>query len=318
MIGRLPKLMVIVFSLLLIVIPIVSSVEEFCSSINSLSSNKSLCDRKEVKIEVEVTNLKFKVSANGNKYTTFNIKEGNETFTVFSYGYLPIAEKDIVEVKGTFFTEYIYEEYTFPNQINILPSDIVVLKARRLIMGIYVGSALFVLLLIGTLLLVKKNREKTKKKINYIKGHQFEIYALSLFEPKHWDIENLAADISSEIGRKVKSDSDPDIIIKNKSNNLKFALECKYHSNFIIGKKGKKGLWWAKNYKIEKYQKFQEENGFRVYILIGVGGLNPSKPERTFLLPLTILNYSWAEEDYLQKFEKKVNEPFRLENNSLK
>ncbi|MBS3140180.1 hypothetical protein J4479_04200 [Candidatus Woesearchaeota archaeon] len=318
MIEKLSKVMLIFFSLLFIVIPIVSGVEESCSSIDFLSSNKSLCDRKEVEIEGEVTNLNFEVSAKGNKYTTFNLKGGNETFTVFSYSYLPIAEKDIVKAKGTFFTEYSYESYIFINQINIQPSDIVVLKARRLVILIYVGSVLFVLLLVGILLLVKKNREKDKKKLNYIKGHKFECYALSLFGPKHWEIENVAADISSEIERKVKSDSDPDIIVKNKQKNLKFALECKYRSDFFIGKNGKRGLVWEKDYKIGKYQKFQEENGFPVYVLIGVGGFNPSRPERTFLLPLKALNYPWAEEDYLKKFERKVDELFRLENNYLK
>lgn len=297
--------------------PIVSGVEESCSSINFLSSNKSLCDRKEVEIEGEVTNLKFEVSAKGNKYTTFNLKEENETFTVFSYSYLPIAEKDIVKVKGTFFTEYLYESYIFPNQINTQPSDIVVLKARRLVIGIYVGSVLFILLLLGTLLLIKKNKEKDKKKVNYIKGHKFENYALSLFEPKHWEIENITADLSSEIERKVKNDSNPDIIVKNKSKNLKFALECKYRSDFFISKNGNKGLLWAKDYQIKNYQKFQEENGFPVYILIGVGGFS-SRPGRTFLLPLKALNFSWAKEDYLQKLERKVNEPFKLENNCLK
>ncbi|PIN77657.1 hypothetical protein COV15_01600 [Candidatus Woesearchaeota archaeon CG10_big_fil_rev_8_21_14_0_10_34_12] len=153
--------------------------------------------------------------------------------------------------------------------------------------------------------------------MNYAKGHKFEKYALDLFEPEYWEIENIAADISSEIERKVKSDSDPDIIVKNKQKNLKFALECKYRSDFFIGKNGKRGLVWAKDYKIGKYQKFEEENGFPVYILIGVGGF-PSKPERTFLIPLKALNYSWATEDYLQKFQIKVNEPFRLENNYLK
>ena len=86
---------------------------------------------------------------------------------------------------------------------------------------------------------------------------------------------------------------------------------------FLISKNGKKGLGWAKDYKIEKYQKFQEENGFPVYILIGVGGV-PERPERNFLIPLKALNYPWVTEDYIQTFERKVNEPFRLENNYLK
>lgn len=309
--------MLMSFLLLLIFTSIISAVEESCSSIKFLSTNKSLCDRKEVEIEGKVTNLNFEVSAKGNKYTTFNLKEGNETFTVFSYSYLPIAEKDVVKAKGTFFREYSYEGYIFPNQINIQPSDILVLKARRLIIGIYVGSVIFVLLFVSMLLLIKKNRKKYKKKVNYEKGYSFEKYALSLFNKKEWEIENLSADLSEEIGRKVKSDSDPDIIVKNKFRNLKFALECKYRSHFFITKNGKKGLVWEKDYKIEKYKKFQEENGFPVYILIGVSGFNPSKPERTFLLPLKALNYSWAEEDYLKKFEKKVNEPFKLENNFL-
>ena len=163
MFERLSKVMLIFFSLFFIITPIVYAVESSCSSINFLSSNKDLCDRQEVEVEGEVINLKFDVSANGNKYTTFNLKE-NKTFTIFSYSYLPISEKDIVKAKGTFYTEYSYESYIFPNQINIQPSDIVVLKARRLIIGIYIGAVLLVLLLVGILILIKKNREKLKKK----------------------------------------------------------------------------------------------------------------------------------------------------------
>ena len=316
MIEKLSKAMLI-FLLLLILTSIAYGIDESCSSINLLSSNKILCDRKEVGVEGVVTNLDFEVSEKGNKYTTFNLKEGNETFTVFSYSYLPIAEKDVVKTKGTFFTEYSYENYSFPNQINTQPSDVVVLKVRRLVIGTHIGSVLFVLLLLCVILLFKKNREKYKKKVDYIKGHKFENYALSLFEPKHWEIENLTADISSEIDRRVKSDSNPDIIVKNKSNNSKFALECKYRSDFFINRNGKKALEWEKDYKIERYQKFQKENGFPLYILIGVGGF-PSKPERTFLLPLKALNYPLAKEEYLQKFERKVHALFRLENNYLK
>jgi len=65
------------------------------------------------------------------------------------------------------------------------------------------------------------------------------------------------------------------------------------------------------------YNKFQEEKGFPVYILIGVGWFS-SRPKRIFLLPLKALRYPLAKEEYLQKFERKINEPFRLENNDLK
>lgn len=161
---KLSKVALIFFYLLFAIMPIVFGIEESCSSINFLSSNLPLCDRQEVEIEGEVTNLKFDVSTKGNKYTTFNLKGENETFTIFSYNYLPVAEKDTVKVKGTFFTEYVYESYIFPNQINTLPSDVVVLKARRLVIGMYVGAALLMLLLVIALILFKKNKKKHKKR----------------------------------------------------------------------------------------------------------------------------------------------------------
>ena len=311
------KVIVNIFSSLLLFTQIVYGVEESCYSLNLLSSNKDFCDRQEVLVEGEVKNLKFDVSAKGNKYTTFNFKEGNETFTVFSYNYLPVAEKDIVKVKGTYFTDYAYEVYTFPNQINTQPSDVVVLKARRLVIGMYGGASLFILLLAGALLLLKKNREKAKRKVKYDKGYEFEKYAIPLFEEKHWQLESITPDISSEVGRRVKSDSDPDIIVKNKIKQLKFALECKFRAGFSSHNDGKKSLKWAEDYQIKHYSKFEEENDIPVYILLGIG--NPEKPERTFLIPLkAIKQRTYFYEDYIQQFERGVNEPFRLEGNWLK
>ena len=94
-------------------------------------------------------------------------------------------------------------------------------------------------------------------------------------------------------------------------------MECKYFFSFRNDQKGIKKLFWAKEYQIEHYNKFQDENGFLVYVLIGVGGFS-AKPERAFLIPLKALKYSFASESYLQKFERKVGEPFYLEKGYLK
>ena len=124
---------------------------------------------------------------------------------------------------------------------------------------------------------------------------------ISLFDEKEWNIENLTRDISEEVGRPVKSDSDPDLTVKNLNTGKKLSVECKYRSKFYIDR-NKPGILWAKDYQIKHYNDFQQKKAHSVYIVIGVGR-SPSKPESIFLIPLNRLRYPFANEDYLKKFE---------------
>ncbi len=300
---------IIIILILLIGISSINTIngngDSSCDSVTNILLNKSFCDRKAVDVEGEVTDLIFKISKKGNKYTTFNLTEGNYQIKVFSFEYLPISEGDLVRVNGIYYTEKLYEEYSFPNEINTMPYGVTVLKHKRLLSQNHILMGLLVISLVGSIIisvyLYKKNREKNKKKINYLKGYDFEKYVISLLDEKDWNIENLTRDISEEVGRHVKSDSDPDVTVKNLNTGKILSIECKYRSKFYIDR-NKPGILWAKSYQIKQYNNFQQKNGHPVYVVIGVGG-SPSKPENIFLIPLYRLKYPFANEDYLKKFE---------------
>lgn len=294
--------------------------DDSCNSVTNVFLNRTSCDRKSIVIEGKVRDLNFTISSKGHKFTTFNISDGNNNITVFSYEYLPIAEGDLVRVTGTYYTEYLYGNYSFYNEIVTIPSEVIILKHE---IPIFQRNVLIVLLVITLCISIpvifylrKKNREKIRKKLHYGKGSDFEKHVLSIFDQKQWGIENVTGDISEEIGRRVKSDSDPDITVKHLASGKKFSIECKYRSWFEIGKP-ESGLRWADAYQIANYNIFQKEKGHKVYVVIGVGG-TPSKPKRMFLVPLYALKFPFAKESYLKKFERDVNSQFTIEGGELK
>lgn len=289
--------------------------DDSCNSVTSIQLNKTLCDRKAVEVEGKVADLNFTISEKGNKFTTFNLSDGKNKVMVFSFEYLPVAEKDVVRVKGIYFTIYQYENYSYYNEIITMPSGVTILKHERLLHENYILIALLVLGTPVIFYLWKKNQEKIRKKLHYGEGYDFEKYIISLFDQKQWSIEHLTGDISEEIGRRVKSDSDPDITVKHLTTGKKYSIECKYRSRFEIGKK-ECGIRWAKPYQISNYQIFQKEKGHQVYVVLGVGG-RPSKPKRMFLVPLYKLRYQFANESYLKKFERDVNSQFTIEGGEL-
>jgi hypothetical protein len=57
-------------------------------------------------------------------------------------------------------------------------------------------------------------------------------------------------------------------------------IECKYRSTLFRG-----DISWAKEYQPAKYRRFAGETGFRVFVVIGVGG-TPESPQYMYCLPL--------------------------------
>lgn len=290
--------------------------DDFCNSVTNILLNKTLCDIKAVEVEGKVTDLNFTISNKGNKYTSFNLSDSKNKVKVFSFEYLPVAEKDVVRVKGIYFIDKLYENYTFHNEIDTMPSGVTILKHERLLHENYILISLLGVAIPVLFYLLKKNREKIRKKLHYGKGSDFEKHVLSLFDQKQWSIENVTGDISEEIGRRVKSDSDPDITVKHLASGKKFSIECKYRSRFEVGKK-EYGIRWAEPYQISNYGIFQKEKGHQVYVVIGVGGI-ASKPNRLFLVPLYALRYPFAGESYLKLFERNVDSKFITEDDALK
>lgn len=303
-----------------------ANIDETCNSVTNVFLNKTYCDRKEIVIEGEVSDLIFTISDAEHKFTTFNISEDNNNIIVFSYGYLRIGDGDTVRVTGTYYIEYLYKNYTFYDEIVTTLSQVVILSPspppNYTLIGLIIITLGISILIVFHLkkknhdleksnkYLEKKNQEKLRKKINYGKGYDFEKYFSELMGPKKWSIENWTRDVSGELGRPVDSDTHPDFTFKHLESGKIVSIECKYRTQFDNNTDPR--IRWAEKYQISKYNKFEDENGHSVYVVIGLGG-KPSKPERMFLAPLYSLKYPLAKESYLRKFERNVTSSISLE-----
>lgn len=157
---------------------------------------------------------------------------------------------------------------------------------------------------------------------NKVKGDKFEYYVISKFnmltesEKKDPFLKrhgrHILLEHRSDKGKKgvyPESSKYPDLEIgcylyQNK-NPYKFAVECKFHSDYINDK-----IQLPSQKKLANYKKYARENNIPTFIVLGVGGYSDN-PQRMFVIPLDRLNENETEltteqlADYVQSGKKK-------------
>ncbi len=119
------------------------------------------------------------------------------------------------------------------------------------------------------------------------KGYAFEDHVISLFETRKFKLLQRHNDRKASDDLYLLSNSDPDMeFLYLGSKNHRFAVECKWREKFKEGR-----MVWASGHQICMYEKFQNQTGLPVFIILGVGG-EPSKPERVYLAPLKEISTS--------------------------
>lgn len=126
---------------------------------------------------------------------------------------------------------------------------------------------------------------KSEIDINKQKGDDFEKYIIGKFDTNYFTSLHWRSDKAAH-GHFPKSNSDPDMEFEfaHRNYSRKFAIECKYRSNFKSGY-----VELCENYKLQRYKTFEAEKQMQVYIVLGVGG-QPTAPEELFIIPLPYLN----------------------------
>lgn len=116
------------------------------------------------------------------------------------------------------------------------------------------------------------------------KGNEFERYIAECFVNCDFTIIDWSTDNHDKRrGIKVKSNSNPDLIVQDNESRQKYAVECKYRKTLEgLGSK------IAELYQIENYKRFMIRTGIQTYILIGVGGKSNS-PEDLYLININQL-----------------------------
>jgi len=93
----------------------------------------------------------------------------------------------------------------------------------------------------------------------------------------------------------------PDIVFRHLSSNTKFAVECKYRTDWELNGKTPQ-IEWAEEHNIENYLQFSEERKMDVVIIIGIGG-TAEKLEEVYAAPLHALKkFTYARKKYLEQF----------------
>ncbi len=148
---------------------------------------------------------------------------------------------------------------------------------------------------------------------NYDKGVEFEKYVVGLFNDKYFAIHDWTRDLSDKRkGIRVESDSNPDLTIRYKPTDEKFAIECKFRSNLYKNK-----LCWTTYGKLKQYNVFAQENAIPTFIVIGFHG-EPHNPERMFCIPLKEVKYPELYPSVFEKFERNPDRRFFWKNGILK
>ena len=132
---------------------------------------------------------------------------------------------------------------------------------------------------------------------NHEKGLDFEKWAICHVNPKYWKLEQWQGD-KYHNGQYPESNRNPDLVytVKVGGQEQRVALECKWRKAYR-----NEGIDWATKEQIDIYNRFQTDNGARVFALIGVGG-SPSAPEEVYIVPLRSLKYPFALKEYLERY----------------
>lgn len=278
--------------------------DDSCNSVTNVFLNRTFCDRKSIVIEGKVRDLNFNISSEKNKFTTFNISDGNNNITVFSYEYLRIAEGDLVRVTGTYYTKYLYKNYSFDNEIVTIPSLV-----NRLEPGpIFQINVLIVLLVITLCISIISRKKITQiikklvpplhpvdenKQDSRVKGDMFEEYIISLLDRSNVSIE------------RTKERDAVDILVKRFNPMSIIAIECKYRSE-LKEWRGRKSFEICERKEMNKYRIYQKTQNTKVLFFCGLGG-EANNPSDIFIIPLDRIRegYSWYPEYMLGELKLK-------------
>ena len=134
----------------------------------------------------------------------------------------------------------------------------------------------------------------------HIVGAAFEKHVVGLFGKDfhilRWMLEG---------AEKEEIDFKPDLEIEFTGSRETFGVECKYRSSHYLGR-----LAWAKEYQLKKYSRYREQTGYRLFIIIGLGG-TPEKPDYMYCIPAWQASHTMLDADALKRYRRDPRRMFR-------
>lgn len=151
----------------------------------------------------------------------------------------------------------------------------------------------------------QSSHEQSQYEVNKKKGDDFEAFIVSKFNKENFIFKNWAGDKIAN-GQYAESTTQPDLLYewKGSAKNFPLWVECKWRSKAENGK-----LNFAYPKQLERYKKYEKEEGIPVFIALGVGG-KPSKPKELFVIPLRFIHSHELDLSKLKGYKKSVEDEF--------
>lgn len=147
---------------------------------------------------------------------------------------------------------------------------------------------------------------------NVEKGNKFERYVVDKFDDKLFSIVEWTTDMCRKHNRYVESDCNPDLVVRDRTTNEIFCVECKYRSRLVNG-----FFNWSYPDQIDRYFSYSRDRKIPFYVVLGLGG-NPDSPIELFCVPLQEAKYPQIHIDMLRKYHHDQKRDFIWKNGVLK
>ncbi|WP_226064048.1 hypothetical protein [Kaistella polysaccharea] len=145
---------------------------------------------------------------------------------------------------------------------------------------------------------IVKSNEEDFDAVNKQKGNDFEDYMIQLVgNEKGVKLVSRNSDYHKN-GVSASENMEPDL--KFKSNDVPFSIECKWRKSFF-----NEEVFFAKNYQIRNYNKYQIDRKQKVFVAFGIGG-KPNFPEKLFVVPLSKIAEEYIDENEIKEYQVKT------------
>ncbi|WP_321430093.1 hypothetical protein [uncultured Methanolobus sp.] len=159
----------------------------------------------------------------------------------------------------------------------------------------------------------RPTRYKTEelKKLNELKGDQFEHFIEKLFDEEEFEIISKTEDLMRIKKGFHEEDMKPDFLIRNIATGHNFYVECKYRSDLFENK-----YKWSSYKQMCRYMRYALLNRIPCFIVLGLDGA-AFNPKKIYCIPIQNIKYPELYPSQFEGYYHDPNESFQWEGNRL-
>lgn len=142
---------------------------------------------------------------------------------------------------------------------------------------------------------------------NKAKGDAFEKFVVLKFDTTYFSLKEWRSDKEVN-GIYPTANHFPDLEVefnlRKKNIRDRFAIECKYRSNYY-----KDGIELAKDFQLSQYKKYASDIGIPVFMVLGLGA-TADAPAEIFVISLSDVKSTRLNKDFLMKYKRESDRMF--------